>query len=356
MQWSHIRSHESGTSPGWCSIVGAPRCGTTSLARYLGSNPNICPANVKEPHYFSRREFARLSEGEFIDRLIAEYLDHFFPGREPGQVLLDGSVSYLYAPERLKPALDAWPDAKFIIAIRNPLEMLPSLHQRHICNGDEDESDFERAWSLVGDRRRGQRIPRTCADPRLLDYEEIGRLGKYVGQFFDIVGRERCFVSVFDDLVADPAIQYRRILDFLALPPDERCDFAPFRSSTGVRSVLLQRLLKRPPVARSLFASEAALRREGIAINKRVGNLPGVPALKAFRKRLLKWNRTSAPSRQLSEELRTEMIATFAVDVAKLSALLGRDFSHWLTTDCPIRPSQSIDCDPFAVPTGMGSA
>ena len=255
--------------------------------------------------------------------------------------MLDGSVSYLYAPSRLKPAIAEWPESRFVIAIRSPLEMLPSLHQRHICNGDEDVTSFERAWALVDERRQGKHIPRTCVDPRLLDYVEIGSLGKYLSRFFEIVGRERCFVSVFDDLIAEPSLQYRRLLEFLHLPDDERHDFEPFRASTGLRSVRLQRLLKRPPIARTLIASEAALRREGIAAERRVSALPGVPSLKAIRKRLLKWNRTGAPPRELPDRLRSEMCAVFADDIGQLSMLLGRDLSHWLAGN-PLRESQPM--------------
>ena len=336
MDCAQIRERRGEVSTGWCSIVGAPRCGTTSLARYLGGHPDVCPANVKEPHYFSRRDF-RAVPAEKCKRLVKEeYLEHFFPGRVPGAMLLDGSVSYLYAPERLQPALSAWPDAKFIIAVRNPLEMLPSLHQRHFCNGDEDVSDFERAWSLVGERRHGRLIPRTCVDLRLLDYEEIGRLGKYVRKFFDVVGRERCFVSVFDDLADEPAAHYSRILEFLGLPPDRRDDYFPYRASTGIRSPLLQRLLKRPPVARKLLSSESALRRDGIAVRNGLGTLAGVPSLKALRKQLLKWNRTTAPPRVLSPRLRACVCDALAEDVANLSALLERDLSHWLTPEAPL--------------------
>jgi Sulfotransferase family len=34
-------------------LVGAPRCGTTSLSRYLAANPQVCFSRPKEPHYFS---------------------------------------------------------------------------------------------------------------------------------------------------------------------------------------------------------------------------------------------------------------------------------------------------------------
>jgi hypothetical protein len=334
MQWSQIEKLTSADiSPAWCAIVGAPRCGTTSLARYLGGHPDICAANVKEPHFFSRRQLSTLPEIARTAAIQSEYVDRFFPHKRSDQLLLEGSVSYLYAPDRLKPALEAWPDAQFIIAVRNPLEMLPSLHLRHVCNGDENETTFERAWALIEERRHGKGIPRTCVDSRLLDYAEIGRLGKYLGRFFEIVGRQRCFVSIFDDLVADPAKQYRRILEFLNLPDDERESFQPFRASTGLRSVRLQRLLKRPPVARTFIASEESLRREGISAEKRISAIPGADSLKSLRKRLLKWNRTGAPKLKLSSELRLEMCAEFKDDVSELSSLLDRDFSHWLTNE-----------------------
>jgi hypothetical protein len=50
------------------------------------------------------------------------------------------------------------------------------------------------------------------------------------------------------------------------------------------------------------------------------------------------------------------MIATFADDVANLSALLGRDFRHWLTSDPAASQSQSIDRDSFAISTVVGRA
>ena len=36
----------------------APRCGTTSLARYLASHPDICFSKVKEPHFFAMHDLS----------------------------------------------------------------------------------------------------------------------------------------------------------------------------------------------------------------------------------------------------------------------------------------------------------
>jgi hypothetical protein len=325
MKWSRVPDDRPPQRTAWCSIVGAPRCGTTSLARYLSGHPDILLSSVKEPHFFSRRDLRSWPTADVTRFVRKDYVEHFFPGQTEREMLLDGSVSYLYAPERLEPALRLWPSAKFIIMVRNPLEMLPSLHQRLICTGDEDVQDFEQAWSLVAERRSGRHIPRCCIDPRLLDYEEIGRLGKHLANFFEVVGRERCFVSVFDDLVQDPAKQYAEIVDFLGLPPDTRAEFPAFRARTGVRSAALQRLLKRPPkAARPLLASAADLHRDGRSASKHSSLVMKV------RKRLLNWNKSAARPVQLPGRLREEIRAALADDVAVLSGLLGRDLTQWM--------------------------
>ena len=49
----------------FAAIVGAPRCGTTSLARYLESHPAIDFSFVKEPHFFSQHDLTELDDDEF---------------------------------------------------------------------------------------------------------------------------------------------------------------------------------------------------------------------------------------------------------------------------------------------------
>jgi hypothetical protein len=325
------RTSESRNRPSlktsWCALAGAPRCGTTSLAHYLSTHPNICFSNPKEPHFFSRRDLTGLAPDELSGVVREQYLDHFFPHREDGRMLAEGSVSYLYAPELMLPLLEIWPDAKFIITVRNPLTMLPSLHQRHIFNGDETERDFGRAWALVEERKAGRQIPRTCLDPRILDYKKIGRLGAHVRDFFDLLGRERCFVSVFDDLAADPRRQYARILDFLALPHDSRTEFATHRASAGMKIGWLQRLLKRPPRAvLGLLVNEKELIRAGGKpefgpVGRRV---------MAAAQRVLEWNQAEAPPVRMSPELCTEICDWMRDDVALLSELIERGLGDWL--------------------------
>jgi hypothetical protein len=72
-------------------VVGAPRCGTTAISKYLSRNPHICFSRPKEPHFFS----ITLHEKPDAD-LHNDYLALFFPHcSETHQATGEGSVSYL---------------------------------------------------------------------------------------------------------------------------------------------------------------------------------------------------------------------------------------------------------------------
>lgn len=311
-------------------IVGAPRCGTTALSRFLAAHPGVCFSKPKEPHFFAVSDLAGLGR-ENVEAIVRDnYLNRFFAhfhGNE--SMLAEGSVSYLYASERVKALLAVWPDAKFIISLRDPMHLLPSIHQRLLYQGDENIRDFNRAWRLNSERAAGRRIPRSCLDARLLRYDEIGRLGARVAEFFEAVGKERCLVLLYDDLARDPEAVFGRVLDFLGLPPFHYQGERRRRARKGFRFGWLQRLLKRPPVVtRALLAGEHYRQR----VTQRPQQEPGAPAklvMKA-RKKLIAWNQRPAPDIWIAPDVEQDIRATFRADVEALGALIGRDLSHWL--------------------------
>ena len=316
--------------PSFAAIVGAPRCGTTSLARYLSAHRDIRFSIVKEPHFFSQYDLTGLDDARLAEKVEQAYLARYFPDAEPGTMLMEGSVTYLYAARQVGAILRVWPEAKFIIAVRDPFAMLPSLHQRLLLLGDENVTDFARAWALAPARAQGKYVPHTCIDPRWLQYPEIGRLGKYVEQFFTAVGRERCLVVVLDDLIADPAAIYREVLAFLELEDDGRSDFPRHRASLGFKIGWLQRLLKRPPViTRSVLAGENfRLRLKGV--DKAGPDHWFIRRVLGWHEQLLNWNEVRAPAAMLSPAMQKEIRGTLSDDVVLLARLLGRDLSHWL--------------------------
>jgi hypothetical protein len=289
----------------WVFIVGAPRCGTTSLSRYLASHPDVCFSKVKEPHYFAGSDLRGLSDLKLRIKVLKEYLERYFPQRRSAPVLAEGSVTYLYVPEKMLPILRLWPKAKFVIGVRNPLTMIPSLHQRLCFNGDETERDFAEAWALVPERRNGRSVPRSCADPRWLDYWEAGKLGIYG----DILG-------------------------FLGLTDDRRHEFPTHREGRDYKIGWLQRALKRPP--RSLTTLGGELYRSHFQAGPKLEPGRLAKAVLAARLRVLAWNRSPAPRMRIDPEIRSEMVAMFNADIARLGDILDRDLSHWLDENEPL--------------------
>jgi Sulfotransferase family len=185
-------------------IVGAPRCGTTSLSKALKRHPQISFSKPKETHFLLLAP-AELSEAE----LRALYVDLHHPDLCPWhRAIGDGSVSYLYAPDTIRRALRFDQRARFIAMVRSPLDMLLSYHARLVFTLQEDVGDFAQAWELQSRRAAGEKIPKRCTNPRLLQYGEVGMLGAHIEQLFAVAGRERCLVILFDDLDHDPRAVY----------------------------------------------------------------------------------------------------------------------------------------------------
>ncbi len=323
-------------------VVGAPRCGTTSLCAWLAAHPAICFSRPKEPHYFSNLG-GRAGGGD----LQRDYIERCFAHRGPQHLRAgEGSVSYIYSPEAIERILQVAPRARFIAMLRDPLDMLRSYHLRLLYLLEEDEADLATAWRLQAGRARGERLPRLCTEPRLLQYAETGSLGTCLEELLRRAGPEQCLAVVYDDLAADPAKVYERVLRFLDLEPDGRSYFRGKQRSRGYRSRLLHELLFKPPPALARLAgvrtsaespssvkragAGAGVRRRSVAVRWLRGRARAAgPAVGRLRKRLVRWNSVDLRPRPLPPELREEMRATFAPEIAKLEALLGRDLGHW---------------------------
>jgi Sulfotransferase family len=292
-------------------LVGAPRCGTTSLSRALAGNRHISFSKPKETHFFLDNRSHMTTEA--VRRL---YLESFHPNlARDSQAIGDGSVSYLYSPGAIEQALAFDRRAKFIASVRNPVDMLRSYHARLLFSLDEDVADFPRAWALQEDRRAGRHIPRRCRDPRLLLYGDVGKLGDQIEQLFAIAGRERCHVVVFDDFVRNPRGVYVQLLEFLGVDDDGRTEFKRKRETAGFKSRWLQQFVMNPPpwAFRLIEISDAKV----------------LSRLKRLHKRIKKFNKVPEDRQDLSDEMRATLRGFFAADVGKLSGLLNRDLQHW---------------------------
>jgi len=302
-------------------IIGAPRCGTTSLSRYLMRHPEVCFSRPKEPHYFAQQR--GLPSGDELQR---DYIDRYFGHRSASEsVAGEGSVSYIHLPQAIEQILHFNPDAKFIAMVRNPRSMLPSYHQKMLFLLQEDEADFGKAWALQTPRAQGMALPRTCLDPRLLDYTGVASLGAQVQALFDIVGRERAHVIVFDDFVKDTLAEYRAVLDFLGLDYDGQTEFERRFDSQMYRFRWLQLLFWKTATRGGKFVdtlerSRRKYREDGTIRPNLV-------------KRITKLNKKPVKPAPLSPRMVDILREDLRDDVRLLGDLLGRDLGYWLTAD-----------------------
>ena len=299
-------------------VAGAPRCGTTSFCRYLARNPQICFSQPKEPHYF-----ARLSQDPSPIDLERDYLDRCFAHHGPGhRAVGEGSVSYLYLPEAIERIRRINPHARFIALVRDPFAMLPSYHLRMRFLLQEDEPDFGKAWALEPARARGEEVPKHCLDARLLMYSEVAKFGAQVRRLFDVAGRDRSHIVVFDDLMADPLGVYRRALEFLRVDYDGQTHFERRYESRMYRYRWLQRLLYVP-------ATRGGKMIDTLQRRSRKYNADG-SSRRSLIKRVTGWNKIPASPAPLTAQMAAIVRETHQSDVLLLSRLLGRDLGHWL--------------------------
>ena len=201
-------------------IVGAPKCGTTAWAQYLGDHPAIFFPEVKEPHYFAT-DFP--PQRRFTD--YAKY-EALFADARSERVVGEASVGYLYSTKAAEEIHAFDPDAKILIFLRNQEDYLRSWHNQLLYNGTEIVKDFKTAWSMSGNRPL-ETISRHCLQPRILDYKAVGRFAEQVEPYLRLFGADRVRIYHFDTWIAEPRTIYVDILDFLGVDDDGRTDFPP---------------------------------------------------------------------------------------------------------------------------------
>lgn len=277
-------------------IVGAPKCGTTAWAEYLGAHPEIFFSPIKEPRYFCS-DFNWCS---FHDE--SEYLK-LFEQSGPAKVVGEASPRYLLSEVSARRIREFNPEAKIIILLRNQDEYLPSQHNQMLYMAQECIEDFETAWRLSG-KRDSSNTSRFCKEPKFLDYKACGMFAEQVERYFNEFPAEQIRVFHYRDWSRDPRQTYLEMLRFLDVKDDGRTKFVPINEAKHHRSVWVSQVLLNPP--RALRATARFLRRVGAGEVVRCADW------------LLKLNKRKGYKSAINQQLRDEIRALYAEDNKRL--------------------------------------
>jgi hypothetical protein len=293
-------------------IVGAPKCGTTSMAQYLGQHPEVFVVRG-EPHFFGSDiayNSPRLTRSQYLKICRAS-------AGKP--VVGDRSTWYLFS-RRAATEIHAFnPEARIVAMLRNPVDMVHSLHRHHFQRGRRDDLErLEDALAAEPERRRGRRVPRNARFKASLFYSDIPRYSEQLQRYFARFGRERVKVILFDDLKRDPAATYVDTLRFLGVDPSFEADFAVHNVAGPAPDTLLYRTWK---------ASTLRYRIRSAIPSRLYG------AIRERRRKRLEQRAGRQPPGRLDSGLRQSLQRQFADEIDRLEALLQRDLSTWRTTD-----------------------
>lgn len=204
-------------------IVGAQRCGTTSLSRQLDEHPAVFGSVLhEEVHFFDVSYRRGLSWYRCHFPLLAA-ARRAARGADVTPVSFESSPYYMFhplAPERIARDL---PGVRLLVLLRDPVERAYSGHAHEVAHGFESEP-FEAALELEAARLDGQE-ERITVDPDYFSYSHqhhsyVAR-GQYVDQLERLerhFGRDRLHVVDSGDFFTEPEATYDRVLAFLGLP------------------------------------------------------------------------------------------------------------------------------------------
>ena len=310
-------------------IVGAPKCGTTALYSYLDAHPGLFMGK-KELHHFGRDLRTSTYSGERADP--AWYLSHF-QAADPQQVVGEASVWYLSSKRAAQEIKTFNPEARIVIMLRNPVDMLYSLYNMFIWVKDltpggvidaetKERLTFEQAVETQ-DARKAAFLQMVADEAEFGDRElrlfhtEAALYSEQVSRYLSVFPSEQVKVILFDEFIQETARVYAETLQFLGVEDQFRPDFEVVNANREVRNTRLHWVLR----SREAFGG---IRRAGRFL------FPERVRRQAYLA-LMRYNVKHEPRVPMAVETRAFLEEIYSPDLTKLGRLLDLDLEKkWM--------------------------
>ena len=198
-------------------VIGAAKCGSTSLCALLAQHPGVFIPPEKEIHFFSKDSLYR--------RGLA-YYEQFFEGADDRPAIGEGSMTYtqqLDFPRTSERVYRHLPEARLIYIARHPLERMIShwIYDVHVKRRSQAPTGFNRAVRRY---------------PLLLNASRYWTQIQLYRRFFP---DERILILFFEEFKTRPGEVVKRAFEFVGVDPNHRLSSAriarnPNRAETGL--------------------------------------------------------------------------------------------------------------------------
>ncbi len=288
--------------------MGAPKSGTTAMNDYLAGHPDIFMIE-KELHFFGKdlKVRERIKEADYLEK---------FSAAGAKKIRGEASVWYLYSESAAYEIKSFAPAAKILIMLRNPVDVIYSLHSQHLYDGNEVITEFEAAIALDDERRKGERLPDSVDYFALPPYRDTVLFSRQVKRYFDVFGRDHVHVVLYDDFKANTKETVSETLSFLGVDPAVEVDTRIINANKAIKYFYLHRLLRKPPAFMKKLVRFV---------------LPDRELRHRIMKKLFALNIKVERREKLDEGIRGKLKAELADEVYLLGELIKRDLSGWMS-------------------------
>lgn len=288
-------------------IVGAPKCGTTALFDYLGQHPSISLPSIKEPNFFNSD-----LQGSKKAKNIEDYL-RLFEGCDSNTITGEATTWYLFSKEAAKNIHEFNPNAKIIIMLRNPVDMLYSLHSHYMYHGNiETITDFRKALEAERERKQGRNLPKNSTRPYGVFYSELVDFAPQIDRYYKKFGKDNVMVILFEDFIKDTNSIYGKVLDFLSVPKGFTPVIKKVNANKRVKNKMIHSLI--------LFLKHNSFF-SFLTKELRLGF--------GFMRKIREMNREDSERKKMDLNFRNELISKYLNKIKNLEKLLNRDLSKW---------------------------
>lgn len=303
------------TKPGNFTVdfigVGAPKCGTTWLAKMLDSHPDVCLSSKKETNYFLQyRPFYVRESKSFKDLQLQknqrQYSD-FFKHCQLSQIKGEFSTYYLYDEDAPKLLYENFPQAKILIILRNPIEKFISQLTFAKAQGYLNKVNYE---MIIRERE---------------EFIAEGYYMQHIEHWLRYYPREQVWIGLYDDICSQPQALLQEVYDFLGVNKnhipenlDKKINHTSQRGNVVVTSLnIFKQLALGTYVGRSLYKLDFVRKPFAKLKNFAYKNVPAIN------------DRNSSVDR-LPNTTKDALLKKYDSHTERLARFLQRDLQNWL--------------------------
>lgn len=283
-------------------ILGATKCGTTSLYEALKKHPDIYFSIVKEPQFFCN--------DDLYLKGIDSYIKMHFRKSAGFKYRVDATPHYLYYKKAAQRIFNdvGGKNIKFIVILREPVSRAYSLYWNMVREGYETLG-FEEALDKENERLNDD-INRLGTVR--YQYLSSGMYANQLEQYFEYFERESFLILFHEDLKKDPKSVIKQITNFLGIKELKNIEGQSSNAASLPKFRWIHDFLR----GKSFFKKLA-----GFILPYNIKYL--------LVTRLINMNLKEEKYPPLDQNLKREIKKRFIKDIATLEIITGRELDEW---------------------------